>query len=176
MTFNKNNCKNTMTREPEFSSQLKILLPATYELLKSSHLVIHKSVTGIILHGSRGIKGKARLESDIDLTLIVDAATLSAQPDCRTFLRHVSSVTLSHWRSQVELDLAIVFDTQDCGLKCFHRRTWDENLCSGGGVDCFGLYKIQKGFNGIVTDAGVQVKLMYPCLEIWNNSKSNSRA
>jgi hypothetical protein len=52
-------------------------------------------------------------------------------------------------------------------LKCFDRTAWDEHLCPLGGVDCFGLYKIQKGFNGFVTNAGVQVKKMYPCLTIW---------
>ena len=161
----------SLIKDLEFSSQLKELLPATYELLVSSNLVIHESVNSIILHGSRGIKGAARPVSDVDLSLVIDTATVSAQPDITAFLHEVSEVTISQWSSQVELDLALVFDTQNCGLKCFHNRVWDEKACLSGGVGCFGLYKNQKGFNGIVTNAGVEVKLMYPCLEIWRQSK-----
>ena len=42
------------------------------------------------------------------------------------------------------------------------------------GVDCFGLYKVQKGFNGILQNAGVQVKRMYPCLKIWQRGEGGS--
>jgi hypothetical protein len=40
-------------------------------------------------------------------------------------------------------------------------------------VNCLGLYKTQKGFQGLVTDAGIQVKLMYPCLKIWQRYQSD---
>ena len=51
--------------------------------------------------------------------------------------------------------------------KCFDRKSSDERLCLQGGVDCFGLYKVQKGFKGLVTNTDVQVRLMYPFLKIW---------
>ncbi len=93
------------------------------------------------MHGSRGIANRALSNSDIDLSMIVDIKVLSTQSDIKTFLCDVSETTLSVWRSQVELDIAIVFDIRDCGLKCFHKSVFDEQLCAKGGVDCFGLYK-----------------------------------
>jgi hypothetical protein len=44
---------------------------------------------------------------------------------------------------------------------------WNDRICRVGGVDCFGLYKTQKGFHGLVRHAGIHVPLMYPCLTIW---------
>ena len=152
----------------EFDSQLQALLPETYSLLKSSKLTVHESVSRIILHGSRGLADSARPDSDIDLSLIVDTKAISTQADINAILDEISKTTLSNWDNDVELDLAIVFDIKNCGLKCFDLTGWDEQLCPQSGVDCFGLYKTQKGFNGLVTGAGLQVKLMYPCLRIWH--------
>jgi hypothetical protein len=75
----------------------------------------------------------------------------------------------------MRMALAVVFDTRQCGLVCFEQTTWNVQLCASGGDaegragggDCFGLYKVQKGFNGIIQNAGVQVKRMVPCLKIW---------
>ena len=44
------------------------------------------------------------------------------------------------------------------------------------GVDCFGLYKTQRGYKGLVINAGVQVKLMYPCLVLWRQDNKNKKA
>jgi len=85
-------------------------------------------------------------------------------------LQDVLEITLNRWQATIELDLAVVFDIRGCELKCFERRTWEEQICRLGGVDCFGLFKTQKGFNGLVTNAGVQVKRMYPCLKIWQRT------
>jgi hypothetical protein len=85
-------------------------------------------------------------------------------------LHEVTETTLRHWHAPVEVDLAVIFDIQTCGLKCFDQTAWDQNFCQRGGVDCFGLYKIQKGFQGLVTGAGIQVKLIYPCLKIWQRT------
>lgn len=82
-------------------------------------------------------------------------------------LQEVLETTLSHWQANIEPDLAVVFDVRKCALKCFDQSAWNEQTCQLGGVDCFGLYKTQRGFSGWVTDAGIQVKLMYPCLKIW---------
>ena len=147
-----------------FDPQLAILLPETYELLTSANLVVHPSVSRVVLHGSRGLAGSCRPDSDIDLSLIVG---LPQEELSETFFNDVTRTTLDHWHSSLEIDLAVVFDLKQCGLKCFQQTIWKRELCSLGGVDCFGLYKIQKGFHGFVKNAGIQVRLMVPCLTIW---------
>jgi hypothetical protein len=83
-------------------------------------------------------------------------------------------MTRENWQGAVEADLAVVFDVRNCGLKCFEQTARDERLCSLGGIDCFGLFKIQIGFDGFVTNAGVQVKRMYPCLKIWEGPETET--
>jgi hypothetical protein len=151
----------------KFAEALSTRLPATDALLRSSNLTIHPAVSHIILHGSRGLAGGYRPDSDIDLSLLVDP--LPALQLERT-LQAAIETTLDHWRGPIELDLAAIFDLQWCELKCFDQTQWDEQICARGGVDCFGLYKTQKGFKGLITNAGVQVKLMYPCLKIWQRA------
>jgi hypothetical protein len=145
-------------------------LPATLELLMSSNLVIHPSVSRIILHGSRGLAGGYHAMSDIDLSLILDALPPSTQTNRAPFLLDVLEITRTHWQSAVELDLAIIFETRPCALKCFDQTAWNSEFCAIGGVDCFGIYKVGKGFNGFVINAGVQVKRMYPCFKIWQRT------
>ena len=108
--------------------------------------------------------------SDIDLSLILDMLPPSAQPNLESFFREVLGITQNHWQAVIEPDLAIVFETRPCGLKCFDQAAWNNQLCAIGGVDCFGLYKVGKGFNGFVTNAGVHVQRMYPCLKIWQRT------
>lgn len=144
--------------EPFFAE----LLPETHALILSSNLVIHPAVSRIVLHGSRGPAGGYRLDSDIDLSLIVDTPYISTQQ-----LQEVSETTLAPWQGAVALDLAVVFDLKNCKLACFDQTHWTDQFCRIGGIDCFGLYKTQKGFHGLVTNAGIQVKRMYPCLKIW---------
>lgn len=151
---------------PSFASQL----PATYALLRSSNLVVHPSVSRIILHGSRGLAGGYRPDSDIDLSFIVDPLPESSPSGRERMLHDVVETTLHHWQAAIEPDLAVVFDVHYCELKCFDQTRWDERICARGGSDCFGLYKMQKGFKGLITSAGVQVKLMYPCLKIWQRT------
>lgn len=148
----------------EFEPQFAASLPNTHSLLASANLVIHPSVSRIVLHGSRGLAGGYRPDSDIDLSLIVD---LSPDVDLQVELQGVTETTLRHWQGPIEIDLAAIFDIKRCDLRCFEHATWDQPICRKGGVDCFGLYKIQKGFNGLVTQAGVQVQRMVPCLKIW---------
>jgi hypothetical protein len=142
-------------------------LPATYALLQTANLVVHPSVAWIVLHGSRGLAGGARPDSDVDLSLIVVPPASVAATEYETHLHSVFSATFNAWRADVELDLAVVFETRGCGLHCFAQVNWREDMCDIGGLDCFGLYKLQKGFGGLVTNAGIQIKRMYPCLEIW---------
>lgn len=154
----------------EFDPRLASLLPTTCALLASANLTLDPRVSRVILHGSRGLAGGYRPDSDIDLSLIVGPWPSSPQPDMEDRLREITAVTLSCWQGAVEIDLAVVFDVRGCGLKCFDRETWDQPYCAEGGADCFGLYKTQKGFGGLVTNAGIQVKRMYPCLKIWQRA------
>ncbi len=110
--------------------------------------MVHPSVSRIILHGSRGLAGGYRPDSDIDLSLIVDPLTEPFASGRGRILHDVVETTLHHWQAAIELDLAVVFDVQHCELKCFDQTRWDERLCAKGGSDCFGLYKTQKGFKG----------------------------
>jgi hypothetical protein len=147
-----------------FETNFATSLPETYALILSSNLTVHPLVSRIILHGSRGLAGGCRPDSDIDLSLIADTRQ---GPNMERQLQDILETTLSHWRATIEPDLAVVFDVRGCGLKCFEQRSWNEQTCQLGGIDCFGLYKTQKGFDGLVTNAGIQVKRMYPCLKIW---------
>lgn len=155
-----------MIKTLEFYPQLAVVLPETYAILRSSNLTVHPYVRSIVLHGSRGLANRYRADSDIDLSLVVDLPLVSGSKKLE-LLKDIYETTLRNWSSNVELDLAVVFDINNCPLKCFEKNIWDPEICALGGVDCFGLYKIGKGFNGLVTHAGVQVERMYPCLTIW---------
>lgn len=146
----------------DFHPQLASALPQTYSILKSSNLTVHACVSRLILHGSRGLANCFRVDSDIDLSLIVDTP-----PDDVILFRDIYETTRGHWKSATALDLAVVFDKNQCGLKCFDQTTWNANVCKSDGIACFGLYKLGKGFDGWVTNTGVRVDRMYPCLKIW---------
>lgn len=152
-----------MIRVLDLSRPLAERLPETFAILGSANLTVHEHVSRIVLHGSRGLKNRFRADSDIDLSLITD---LSAGTDVN-LLHEIFNITMANWKSEISLDLAVVFEVKRCNLYCFEHNEWSDGICSIGGVDCFGLYKIGKGFNGIVREAGVQVRLMYPCLKIW---------
>jgi hypothetical protein len=154
-------------KEDNFEPHFAVSLPETYTLILSSNLTVHPNVSRVILHGSRGLAGGYRSDSDIDLSLIVDARQNS---NMEHLLQEILETTLISWRGIIELDLAVVFDIRGCSLKCFEQRQWNEQTCRTGGMDCFGLYKTQKGFHGLVTNAGIRVKLMYPCLKIWQRT------
>ncbi len=153
----------------DFEAPLLAHLPTTYALLLSSNLTVHPTVSRIVLHGSRGLAGGYRPDSDIDLSLVVEMSPELPHPEHDRLLHAVWETTLAAWQSPIELDLALVFDVRDCGLQCFGQSQWNTSLC-GGGVDCFGLYKAMKGFNGLVSNAGVQVQRMLPCLTIWRRA------
>lgn len=152
-----------MIRVQNFSQPLVERLSETFAILCSANLTVHENVSRIVLHGSRGLKNCFHSNSDIDLTLIADLPTGADI----NLLNDIFQITMSEWKSQVPLDLAVVFEVKNCGLRCFEHNEWNDEICPIGGMDCFGLYKIGKGFDGLVRDGGVQVRLMYPCLKIW---------
>lgn len=150
-----------------FSATLAQQLPDTYALLQRANLIVHPNVAQIILHGSRGLAGGARPDSDIDLSLIVDLPAEVDAMEREVLLHSVFETTFRAWQTAIEPDLAVIFETRACALQCFAQTHWQEGFCSIGGRDCFGLYKVQKGFSGLVNNAGIEVRRMYPCLEIW---------
>ena len=156
-----------MTRILNFDPTFAEMLPETCAILRAANLTVHPYVSRIVLHGSRGLAGGFRPDSDIDLSLIVSIPSGVGKSELEPLLHSTFETTFSAWQSPIEPDLAIIFETRTCFLKCFEQTTWVENFCHLGGVDCFGLYKVQKGFNGLVTHVGIQVKRMYPCLQIW---------
>lgn len=153
---------------PEFLPELALLLPETNRILRAAHLTVHEVVKQVTVEGSRGLAGGNRPDSDVDLTLIVDAVQLpAAEPERGDLLRSVLRLTLDQWQSPVDVDLAAVFDLGTCcGLRCFSQRQWDDTIIQGRGVDCFGIYKIQRGFDGYVTQ-NVLLEKVYPILTIW---------
>ena len=137
--------------------------------MQAANLIVHDGVRQIVLSGSRGLAGGHRPDSDIDLSLIVDSDQLPPDDPAReNFLRAVVQTTLDNWQGVVELDTAAVFDRGDCcGLRCLAVSTGDESILQGRGIDCFGVYKIQRGFTGYVPPVGVDVRRMYPIITIW---------
>ena len=150
-----------------FNNRFQQLLPETYRLLTSSGMKVHDSVTTVVLHGSRGLAGGYRPDSDIDLSLITDTGSLTGA-ELESLLNALAQTTLDNWYGSVELDIAVIFDKRRCGLDCFTSESWNEAMCPDGGTDCFGIYKIQKGFSGIVGDIGISVPKILPCMVIWS--------
>lgn len=142
-------------------------VPQTHALIVDTGLVLHDAVDYVTLHGSRGPQGKARPASDLDLCLIVSADALVAAANPKVLLRSVLVTTLQHWTGTVELDLATVFDKSHCGLRCLGESHFNPSLCPST-VDCMGMFKIQRGFDGFVTGPSVDCSKMYPLLRIWS--------
>ncbi len=156
-----------------FDPDFEELLPAAYGLLQRANLVVHDSVDQVFIAGSRGLAGGYRTESDVDLSLVVTRRNLpDGEPAREEFLRNILATTLNHWQGIVEIDIAAVFDLDVCcGLRCFLSRTYDPEIIRDRGKDCFGVYKVQRGFNGYVRQ-GVDIARMYPLLCIWRKDAS----
>ncbi len=157
-----------MLEIPNFEQEFKDTLPETYRLLKAASLKVHPNVRRITLHGSRGPAGGYRADSDIDLCLITDVDNTTFTEDkLDRLLKDVLLTTLENSRCPVELDLAAVYDRNNCGLLCFDVSSYDELRCEKEATGCLGIYKIQKGFDGFVPPLS-QVSKIYPFLTIWN--------
>lgn len=150
---------------------IKEYLPETYKILLSSQLMVHPYVYKVVLTGSRGLAGGCKEDSDIDLSLLFDKGCLKVEEDEEKILKEILNTTILSWKSPIELDTAIVFDISQCHLSCFSSKTFDDRICQGNGVDCLGLYKINKGFNGYVPKIGIDVKKVYPMISVWQREK-----
>lgn len=150
---------------------IKNLLPITYDILSEANLVVHPYVYKIALSGSRGLSNCFREESDIDLSLLVDSQLLDCEANKEEVLKEILDVTLNNWKSSVELDTVAVFDICSCNLNCFNYESYSDKTCKDGGIDCLGLYKIQKGFCGLVPKIGVSINLIHPIITVWEREK-----
>jgi hypothetical protein len=152
----------------ELDPALAARLPDAHARLRAGGLVVHPAVERVVLHGSRGLAGGYRPDSDLDLSLLVDAPAME-RAALGSLLAQVIATTQGAWRGRVELDLVAVFDVRGCGLGCFDAEAWgaDEVCPFGSGRDCFGAYKVQRGFEGFVEDAGIEVRRMQPSVTVW---------
>ncbi len=150
-----------------YNPELEKKLPETFVLLKSSKLVVHPNVRKITLHGSRGLSSGYRDNSDIDLCLVTDIISVPPHDEETTnLLKEILQTTLDNSECPVELDLATIFDTGNCGLTCLNIGDYTLLKCDKEATGCMGIYKIQKGFHGFVPPV-FQVSEMYPCITIW---------
>jgi predicted nucleotidyltransferase len=155
------------TKITEYLPEFQRALPETYRLLKATNLTVHPDVRSIVLEGSRGIEGKPRPDSDIDLSLVTDLNSASLpREDLGKLLENVLKTTLENSRCAVELDLAAVFDDNSCGLACYSVKSYADLRCKKETAGCMGVYKVQKGFNGFVPPI-VQISKLFPYLVIW---------
>ena len=153
--------------ETELAGSLKKTLPDTYMLLQGSTLSVHDAVRFVVLTGSRGPKGGFRPDSDIDISMLIDTCMLQSTKNPGELMYEVINDTISTWTSIVEIDIAVVYDKLQYGLRCFQITSIKSLKCKLIKPDCFGVYKTQKGFNGFVPDIGLSIEKVYPMLQIW---------
>lgn len=154
--------------DPGFAASL----PDTHARLHDGGPVVHPAVAKVVLHGSRGPAGGCRSDSDIDLSLVVDAPPLDREAP-GSLLAQVIATTRGAWWGSFELDLVAVFDARGCGLGCFDEVAWgsDEVCPLGSGRDSFGAYKLQRGFGGFVENVGIEVRRMQPSVAVRKRSE-----
>ena len=151
----------------EIKRELEKRLPETYDILIHSGLTVHPSICKVVLIGSRGLRNNYRRDSDIDLSLLVAEKAMKSGEDHEGLFKDILDTTLSNWQGSVELDTAVVFDICNCGLRCFHVETSNERPRKEKGIDCMGLYKLQKGFTGYVPKIGIDIERIYPMITVY---------
>lgn len=157
----------------EFEFDFAQAFPDLCEVFKRVPLCVHEGVARVTLHGLRGAPGEIKDNSELDLRLLVDS---DQYPDVRQeeeLLKDMIYTTLAGWREKTKLDLTVVFDTRKCQLKCFGERSYNPTVCTGGGFNCFGIYKIQDGNPGFVLNSGTNIRYIYPCITVWNNPRTH---
>lgn len=154
------------------NNELKILLPEAYEILRSSQLTVHPFVYKVVLTGSRGLAGNYKEHSDIDLSLMAEIDQLRNSENEEIILNEILNTTILTWKSSVELDTAVIFDISNCKLNCFDTKYFEHRSCKENGIDCFGIYKTQKGFKGYVPKIGVDMQKVYPMITVWEREKN----
>ena len=140
-------------------------LPETYKILKSGNLVVDEKIKAVFLSGSRGPANSFKTNSDIDITMILDNELINNPENCEEKLKQIIRYTIDNWIHEIELDTVLIYDNNHCDLKCFLEN--DISTCKCEKTDCFGLYKIQKGFKGFVPKMGIDSREVFPIVMIW---------
>ena len=156
----------------EINHRVKEMIPETYRILESARLAVHPYVYKVVLTGSRGLARNYREDSDIDLSLLVERSRLEMEVNEEIALNEILNITLSAWKSSVELDTVAIFDICNCGLNCFDSKIFKDRACEEKGIDCLGLYKLQKGYEGYVPKVGIDIQKVYPMITVWDREKS----
>ncbi len=157
----------------EFRPDFAQLFPDLCEIFKRAPLVVHEGVASVTLHGLRGVSGEINDTSELDLRLLVDSEQYPDVLHDEELLKEIMYTTLADWREKIKLDLTIIFDTRQCELKCFSQRSYTPTVCTGGGFDCFGMYKIQYGSPGFILNSGSNIRYIYPCITVWKNPRTH---
>ena len=158
-----------MTTGIHLNPCLQSTLPETHALLLRGPLVIHDAIRSLTLHGSRGLGGHPRPDSDMDLALIVDEKRLGGDVEPESLLRDVLQTALTGWNGRVEVDLAAIYDREKCGLNCLSAVEHNFHGCART-TDCMGACKIQRGFNGYVDTRDLDCREMQPSMVIWERN------
>ena len=154
-----------------FTHSLEHLLPQPPPLLGGAALPPPPAGEGGVLSVPGPGGGRPRPDSDVDLSLVVAPNSLpGSEPAREQLLRAVLVASLSTWSGAVECDLAAVFDTRGCGLRCLAGQLDAPPTCAHQGGCRFGIYKLQKGFAGYIPWSMIELGRMYPVLEIWRRS------
>ena len=133
----------------------------TAGIIQQGNLRLHPSVVAAAIEGSRGPKNCFRDNSDLDVSLVLSPNAAPTAQRCAAVLAH----SQTHWHSETELDLAVLFDKNACGLACLAANTTAGLPCDKG-VDCIGIYKRSKGFSGFVQGIGLNLEDVFPILYI----------
>lgn len=165
--------RGAMVDVTQFESDFASALPQTCELLRRGHLVVDPRVKRIILHGSRGLRGGCRPDSDVDLTLVVDDSGVEEGYEHEALMKAVLEETLQNWKGDVKLDVEAVFDLHGCRMPCLANPKVNTRKCPYKGIDCIGVYRMHGDRAGYVVRAGHQVDKMRPCILIWERKKSS---
>ncbi len=158
---------SVMIRIDHVAVSFGLNLPKTAEWLAEAGLAVHPSVGQVVLHGSRGMAQNFRIDSDLDISLVVPFPSPPAiSEDLEHALLEVADVTWNAWRDIVQLDLAVVFPRKSCGLECFERMAYEPEACPKREAGCFGVFKGHAGYHSeFVLNA--DVSRMYPCITVW---------
>ncbi|NHZ87382.1 MAG: hypothetical protein GWP19_16190 [Planctomycetia bacterium] len=142
-------------------------LPATYDIIVDGNLTFDDRIKMAFISGSRGPSNCYHPKSDIDISLVLDQEMVNNPLQCENDLSEIIGLTVNNWNSSVEIDIALLFAINSCDFECFYTFP-DEHGCKLISPDCFGIYKIQKGFDGFVPKIGVDVDKVFPIGMIWS--------
>ena len=116
---------------------------------------------------SRGPSNCYHSKSDIDISMILDKEMVNNPLQCENDLSEIIELTINNWNSPIEIDIALLFSINSCDFECFYKFP-NKHRCRIKSHDCFGIYKIQKEFEGFVPKIGIDVDKVFPIRIIWS--------